>query len=126
MSSNSTTPISNKKRRRPRIRPVGSDAEISAVDKSPEAAELVSVSPDEAAAWLTGSPQYDYQEYGECEGVCVEGKCAPHKPHRGGSCCHVPPADEHNYGYHKQEHHDDTIGSFGLGWWKSKSWFCWH
>lgn len=102
---------------RPHIRPVSPVYSDDAADSRDAASDdgLLSVSAEEAAAWLTGSPQY-YQEFSECQGTCVSGLCAPKKTSRG--CCHVP-----------SEVEDDDkkiIGSRGLGYWKNKNWFCWH
>lgn len=82
----------------------------------------LAVSANEAAAWMTGRPDYGYHEHPECPGVCFDGHCAL-SWHHGRGCCFVAPADygyrhdgdyDRPYGAKTSHHHDDT------------PWYCWH
>lgn len=91
-------------------------------------AHILSVSAQEAAAWLTSTPQYDRQ-WPSCEalGKCIGGKCALRWNHP--ACCYVPSDDDDDYQeparpYAHLEEPKEAVEALG-GYWRSKNFFCW-
>lgn len=85
---------------------------------------VMAVSAQDAAAWLTGQPAY-YTEWPECEGKCINGGCALRADHP--ACCFVCPRD--SYGgsrarpYAAGGEQGVPVGS--MGYWRSQDWYCW-
>lgn len=83
------------------------------------------VSAKEAAAWVTGAPQYD-REWPECAGTCYSGVCSLKYGHP--ACCHVPHRsyDDGYYGnrYAAVEDIKDVKADL-LGFWKGRDFYCW-
>lgn len=98
------------------------------------------VQAEEAAAWVTGYPQYD-REWPRCEGKCARGTCALASTQA--ACCYFPQShrserfnDERYYDdrgrpYAKGEISDTVAAAKPAeqattsGYWRSKNWYCW-
>lgn len=116
--------------RRPNLaRPYGL-AKSSADDNNNGAqARIQTASAQEAAAWVTGSPQYE-KEWPACGGKCLDGYCALPWDHP--ACCYVPSeydGDEYESRgrpYAAAVNPDGSVeGTTLAGYWQSKNFFCW-
>lgn len=91
-------------------------------------AKAMSVPAYEAAAWVSGVPAYD-TEWPECEGKCMEGRCALRWDHP--ACCLVHPHGSRGYdGGHVRPYEnaaaaDQEVSPSSFGYWRSRDWYCW-
>ncbi len=91
------------------------------------------VSASEAAAWVTGKPEYD-RRWPQCWGRCRMGYCALKLHHP--ACCYVRTSQEDAYDREDDDNSKpdaspyavtdgDKAKTDGEGYWRSRNFFCW-